>query len=85
VVPANATSVTLTLYQYVPAGGGTNTLYSSEPCLMPNTGAGASYVPGRSEHGDYLTIGGQKITFGTAPPSTGWWKQEDVRFNSGAK
>jgi hypothetical protein len=84
VCPANAVSVTVTLFQYPPTGGGSNTLYVSEPCFWINTGAAASYVPGRDDHGDYLTIGGAKITVGTAPPASGWWNQGDLRFNLGA-
>jgi hypothetical protein len=83
-VPANATDVQISLWQYVPTGGGTDTLYISEPCLWANAGAPSSYVPGCSDHGDYLTIGSQKITFGTAAPGTGWWNRGDIRFNSAA-
>jgi hypothetical protein len=82
--PATAVSGQIDLFQYVLASGGSDTLYLSELCLWSRIGAANTFVPGRDEHGDYLIVNGQKISFGTAPPSSGWWNQGDVRFNSAA-
>ncbi len=80
-VPLTATNVQVILVQNVPAGGGTNILYLSEPCLFIGANPPSSYAASRPQ-GTFLETSGQKITFGAAAPTTGYRVQGDVQFNS---
>jgi hypothetical protein len=59
-------------------------VYLAEPFVQVGTFGPSGVVEGKDEHEEYLVIGGRKISFGSAAPTSGWWNRGDVRFNSEA-
>ncbi|MGQ9687591.1 MAG: hypothetical protein ACUVXF_02210, partial [Desulfobaccales bacterium] len=83
-IPKNVTQVKLRLLVYRQADDSEATVYWAEPCLMTGWQGPDSIVQGQDEHLSYITIGGNRMTWGSAAPTSGWWKQGDVCWNAGA-
>lgn len=83
-IPPNATAVSLSFYVYRQSGSNEGMVYWAEPCLMIGNQGPDSVVLSHEEMEATVLIGSNKITFGSAIPTSGWAQRGDVHFNTNA-
>jgi hypothetical protein len=83
-IPPNATAVSVAFYVYRQADSSEGSIYWAEPCLMIGNQGPDSVVLSHEEMESSVGIGSNKITFGSAVPTSGWAQQGDVHWNTGA-
>ena len=83
-VPPTATGLTVSLYVWQQSGGQAGNVYWAEPALLIGNQAPDSVILSKEEMQAYVALGGNRIDFGSAIPTSGYCQQGDVRYNTGA-
>lgn len=81
-VPNNATDIKFGYVQYRQTGDSESTCYLAEPCVTIGSLPAAGHIVGQDEHLDWVMVGGKKLSWGSATPTSGWWDTGDVRINT---
>ncbi len=76
-VPSDVTDIQIALYVY-------GTIYMAEPVFRGGLLATRGYVDPIGDCDLFAMVSGQKIAFGSAAPASGYYKQGDIVFNTGA-
>jgi hypothetical protein len=84
-VPGNATAVTTRIYVRRRTEGSETTAYLAEPTMVVSNQGVTGLVESVGEFQNYIQIGANKITYGTAVPSAGeWCQQGDIVWRTDA-